>query len=572
MHNKKENIDCLFIGHNEMSFTQYEKTLRKMGVNSGAYRDLNLNFLRYNNSPYSAAEILNLFCRDGNGSTSNPLSTPLRMGETFSSAIAYLGTYLDRRGFTFDYINSFQEEKQELSKKLTQENILLIAIITTLYVSVFPVLEIMNFIKKYNPQVRIVIGGPFISNQVRIQDPEGLAHLFKLINADFYVNSSQGEAALVELLHALKNNTPPDRVNNIYYKINTPGGNEYAAAAVKRENNRLSENMVNWALFADRVEEHVGIRTSISCPFSCAFCGFPRHAGKYQTAEVDKIKAELDGLAQIKSITGVNFIDDTFNVPAKRFKEILRMMIKNKYQFQWNSHLRCQFADKEMVELMKESGCEGVFLGIESGNDEILKNMNKVASVDKYFKGISLLKEYEILTFGSFIIGFPGETPETVRDTFRFIEKSDLDFYRAQLWYCDTITPIWEQKEKYRIKGSQFEWSHHTMSAQQACALIDRAFLDIEKPLWVPQYNFEFEAIFHLLHRGLTLEQVKRFISAFNSGIKEKLRNPTREEISFDVLKKLKASCRKSGEPDKALEQVNNKDKLIENYGADFDF
>ncbi|MFC2141212.1 radical SAM protein, partial [Acidobacteriota bacterium] len=326
--------------------------------------------------------------------------------------------------------------------------------------------------------------------------------------------------------------------------------------------------MVNWALFADRVEEHVGIRTSISCPFSCAFCGFPRHAGKYQTAAVDKIKAELDGLAQIKSITGVNFIDDTFNVPAKRFKEILRMMIKNKYQFQWNSHFRCQFADKEMVELMKESGCEGVFLGIESGNDEILKNMNKVASADKYFKGISLLKEYEILTFGSFIIGFPGETAETVRDTSRFIEKSGLDFYRAQPWYCDTITPIWEQKEEYRIKGSQFEWSHHTMSAQQACDLIDRAFLTIEKPLWVPQYNFEFEAIFHLLHRGITLEQVKRFISAFNSGIKEKLPNPSREEISFDVLKKLKASCRKSGEPDKELEEINHSDKLT----ADFDF
>ncbi|MFC2141146.1 PhpK family radical SAM P-methyltransferase, partial [Acidobacteriota bacterium] len=175
MHNKKKNIDCLFIGHNEMSFTEYEKTLRNMGTNSGAYRDLNLNFLRYNNTPYSAAEIFNLFCRDGNGSTSNPLSTPLRMGETFSAAIAYLGTYLDRRGFTFDYINSFQEEKEELSKKLTQENILLIAIITTLYVSVFPVLEIMSFIKKYNPLVRVVIGGPFISNQVRIQDPEGLA-------------------------------------------------------------------------------------------------------------------------------------------------------------------------------------------------------------------------------------------------------------------------------------------------------------------------------------------------------------------------------------------------------------
>jgi anaerobic magnesium-protoporphyrin IX monomethyl ester cyclase len=106
----KKSIDCMFIGHNEMDFRKYEKNVRKMGLHSGAYRDLNKGFIQYNNQPFHAAEIFNIFYPEENFSkgASEP---PLKVGETFSAAIAYLGTYLHRRGYTFDYVNSFQDKK-----------------------------------------------------------------------------------------------------------------------------------------------------------------------------------------------------------------------------------------------------------------------------------------------------------------------------------------------------------------------------------------------------------------------------------------------------------------------------
>ena len=259
-------IDCLFIGHNEIQLERYETFVREMGIHSGAYRDLNLNFIRYNNKPYSASEIFNLFyCSDKSpGAPGKPLST----GETFSAAVAYLGTYLDRRGFTFDYINSFQEQKEELRKKLTEENILSVAIITTLYVSVIPVVEIIDFVRKYNPDARVIVGGPFISTQVRTQEPVALEYLFKsVMKADIYVNSSQGEAALVNILSALKNNRSLAQVKNIYYRDN----GAYRATPVLIEDNQLARNMVNWDLFTGKLGRLVNVRTSISCPFSCAF-------------------------------------------------------------------------------------------------------------------------------------------------------------------------------------------------------------------------------------------------------------------------------------------------------------
>ena len=526
----KEQIDCLLIGHNEMDFEEYEGICKKMGSHSGTFRDLNLNYIRYNNKPYTAAGVFNLL-----NSSVDAGFKPLRMGETFSAAIGCLGSYLSKHGLRFDYVNSFQDNKTRLAEILKQENILTIAIVTTLYVMALPIIEIIDFIKQYNRTARIIVGGPFVSTQVRSLDAEALEHLFRhTIKADFFVNSSQGEAALVKIIRALKTNSPVDQIKNIHYKID----GKYGTTPIKRENNPLSENPVRWHLFSDRIGEYVNVRTAISCPFSCSFCGFPEHAGTYRTAAVEWIESQLNHLDQV-GVKRIHFIDDTFNVPVNRFKDILKRMIKNKYQFNWHSYFRCQFADRETITMMKESGCEGVFLGIESGNDGVLKNMNKKVDLQRYLEGIALLKEYGIATFGSFITGFPGETQKTVQDTIAFIEKSGLDFYRTQLWYCEPITPIWREREKYKIKGEHFEWSHATMNAGTACDLIDDMLLSIKNAIWVPQYDFDFVTIWHLVHRGIGLEQVKDFLKSFNRGVKEKLMNTDESETSYQVIKEL---------------------------------
>ncbi len=559
----KKEIDCLFIGHNEMSFEAYERTVRKMGVNSGAYRDLNLNFVRYNNKPCSAAEIFNLFyCRSGGSPT---IKEPLRPTEVFSPAIAYLGSYLQCRGLTFDYVNSFQFEKEELAEKLSRGNILTIVVTTTLYVSVLPILEIMDFIRRYNAAAKIILGGPFVATQARVQEPRALAFLFESIGADFYVVSSQGEATLVKIIGALKDDLPFDQIDNIYYN----SANKYVSTPVLREDNKLSENMVDWDLFPGRVGRMVNVRTAISCPFNCAFCGFHKDAGKYQPAEVEAVERELAQLNQMDSVACVQFIDDTFNVPVRRFKDILKMMIKNKYRFRWHSHFRCQYADRETVELMKESGCEGVFLGIESGNDRILKNMNKAAAVEQYMNGIALLKAYEIVTYGSFIIGFPGETRRSVADTIRFITESGLDFYRAQSWYCDPNSPIWQQREQHKIEGESFGWSHATMDSKEGADLVDEIFLSIEEPVWIPQYNFEFDALFQLLHRGLSWAQIVRFIRGFNDGVREKLKNPAAADVGVEVAGRLKDACRYGERRELSLDESRD---VLARYEAEFDF
>jgi radical SAM PhpK family P-methyltransferase len=423
----------------------------------------------------------------------------------------------------------------------------------------------MEFIKTYNKTAKVIIGGPFVFTQVRTQEPAVINYLFESIGADLYVCSSQGEATLVNILNALKNDLPLHRLNNIYYK----SGSEYVATPFFTENNKLSENRIDWNLFSPRAGEYINVRTTISCPFSCSFCGFPQHAGAYQTTPVEEIEKELDQIARIPSLKGVSFIDDTFNVPPGRFKDILRMMKRKNYTFEWIANFRCQFADRETVELMKVCNCQGVFLGIESGNDQILKNMNKAASLEKHLNGVALLKEYGIMTFGSFIIGFPGETTETVQDTVKFIKESGINFFRAHLWYFEPITPIRRDREKYDLSGESFEWSHRTMDSKTASDLIDNIFLSAKNAIWVPQYNFDFDQLWHLMHRGMNMEQIKEFLKAFNSGIKEKLLNSSNSDASPGVIQRLKKACRRSGSP----EDSGDEEMLVlEDYGATFNF
>jgi p-methyltransferase len=211
-------------------------------------------------------------------------------------------------------------------------------------------------------------------------------------------------------------------------------------------------------------------------------------------------------------VKNVVFIDDTFNVPLSRFKDICRLMIKNAYKFNWFSYFRCSNSDEEAIELMAESGCRGVFLGVESGSPQILTNMNKAATVEKYARGIEMLRKHDIMTFASLIFGFPGETAETIGETISFVRDTKPDYYRIQLWYCEPGTPIAFQKRKYGVNGEGFVWSHNTMDSLEAMDHIERAFLKIKESTWLPQWSFDFWVIPYLLGKGISQSQFKELM------------------------------------------------------------
>lgn len=537
-------IDCLIVGFNDGDFGSYTDMVKGMGTDSGAYRDLSLAFFEYENKPYRSLDMLNHFYQENRSG----ISKPFHNADFLWPVVLYLGSYLSRRGLSFDYINLFHLEKEQLKEKLVNNEVLTIAITTTLYVSPHPILEIVSFIREHNDAAKIVIGGPYISNQAKLIDRRTLEQEFEYLGGDFYVISNEGEATLVNLIRALKTGSDLKSVDNIAYRR---GANfEFTAASI--ESNPLEENMVDYGLFPrEQIGEFLSLRTAKSCPFSCSFCGFPQRAGKYKYLDVPLVEKELDSIRDIGTVTTLTFLDDTFNVPKERFREILRMMIRNQYGFKWNSFYRSDHGDDETIELMGKAGCEGVFLGVESGSDEMLQKMNKTARRKDYLRSIPRLREAGISTHANVIVGFPGETYATVQETIDLIEETKPDFFRSQLWYADPVTPIWNKRAEYGIEGSAFLWSHKTMDYRMACDFVDKMFLCVENSVWLPQNGFEQWSTFYLQRKGMTLHQIKNFLRCFNAIIKENLITSGKGDISPALLEPLRGSAR-FDQPDEA--------------------
>jgi len=533
-------IDCLITGFYDYDLEKYVQMLKTYGVDSGAFKDLDLAIIKIGDKHYRALDVLSKFHYRGelNGSKEH---RGFHNADFLWPTIGYLGSYLAKRGFSFDYVNLFHFEREKLREKLQRDKVLTVAITTTLYVIPQPILEIIEFIRSVDQNTTIIVGGPYITNQMVDQDAAAIQRLFKLVGADIYVDSTEGEYALTQILAALKSNRSLKGIDNIAFRNN----GAYEIGPKSTEANPLEENPVNYKLFPkEDLGEFVSLRTAKSCPFACAFCGFPQRAGKYKYTAVSTVEKELDALRDLGTITTLTFLDDTFNVPKERFKELLRMMIRNKYGFKWNSFFRSDHGDDEAIGLMGEAGCEGVFLGVESGTDVMLHEMNKTARTKDYRRAIPRLKAAGVFTHANLVMGFPGETLDTFRDTFRFIEEVQPDTYRAQLWYADPVTPVWKKKDELGIKGMGFNWSHNTMDCQMACALVDQMFLAVKNSTWLPQFGFEPWSIYYLQRKGMTMAQIKRFLRCFNAIIREKLVKPAKDEINPILLTNLEKSCR----------------------------
>lgn len=501
-------LDCIVIGYNEVPFSRYESFLRNYGEDSEAYRDLKFSFVDLGDRKFDYVGLMNYVNSRVANTNENGDGERYRSGDVPNLAAVYLTTFLKRSGFNARYINLFQYEKQRLIEYLAGDP-LCVAITTTFYVVNLPVIEMVDFIRQHNPTVKIVVGGPLISNHYRNFRGDEFKTAIDDIGADIYVIEGQGELTLARIVGCLKSGGDLGSVPNVVYYDNR----ELRRTKVSPENNSLDQNAIDWRGFPDEeLGPTIQTRTARSCAFKCSFCNYPTRAGALTLASLETIEQELDSMKELGSVQNTVFIDDTFNVPFPRFKDICRMMIRKKYNFNWFSYFRCSNSDREAIELMAESGCKGVFLGVESGSPSILVNMNKSATVEKYERGIEWLREHGILTFASMITGFPGETYKTVNETIDFIRQTKPDYYRSQMWYCEPGTPIQNRREEYRIDGEGFVWSHATMDSLEAMDHIDRMFLTVKESTWLPQWSFDFWIIPYLIGKGISLESFKDFM------------------------------------------------------------
>lgn len=510
-------IDTIIIGYNDIDFGDYAYLQEQVSSHFGTYSELKTNSILIDGRRETYMNLLNriLSIQTGSDWELNAFKMP-------NLAVAYLASYLKKRDFNIGIVNFFNSEKGKLAAMM-HHGARSIVITTTYYVDDEPIKEIVKFARSVDPEVKIIVGGPRIFSITKSMSERRQDLTFRNIGADIYISSSEGEQTLAAVVEVLKSGSLKglSDVNNLIYKVSER--DYFARTEVKVEQNDLDSNAVQWELFEkDFFTPVTYMRTSRSCPFSCEFCSYPINGGAHITTSIEVIEGEMRKLHDA-GVQYLIFIDDTFNVPLPRFKQLLQMMIKNQFNFKWISFFRCSNADDEAFDLMVESGCLGLYLGIESGDERILKNMHKFADVKRYRNSIKKLRDRNILTLASLIIGFPGETEESVQNTINFLNESPTTFYSVQLYFHDTLAPIEQKREAYGIKGRAYSWSHNTMDWKRAIELKEYMLKSVKSSLLIPLYGFSIWTLPYLLEHGLSVNNILEFVRFANSLLEDEM-------------------------------------------------
>jgi anaerobic magnesium-protoporphyrin IX monomethyl ester cyclase len=169
------------------------------------------------------------------------------------------------------------------------------------------------------------------------------------------------------------------------------------------------------------------IVTSRGCPAGCTYC--IKHVSYQYSARIRSPKLIMEELWQLKKlgINNIHMYADLFTVNRDQVIELCNLMIEEKIDIHWTSNSRVDYVDEEMLNLMGKAGCRLISWGIESGNEQILKHARKGAYPDKAERALRWAKQAGIMNWGYFIIGLPGETEETIRQTIDFAKKLPLD-------------------------------------------------------------------------------------------------------------------------------------------------
>jgi anaerobic magnesium-protoporphyrin IX monomethyl ester cyclase len=166
--------------------------------------------------------------------------------------------------------------------------------------------------------------------------------------------------------------------------------------------------------------------TSRGCPFNCDFCSASQFFGrKWRTRSIENVMEEIKLLYEKYGYRAIAFFDDHFTLNPNRMAEFCEMILNNDWDLYWWAFSRVDSVVKneELVKLMSRAGLKQVFIGFESGSQEVLDSYGKDLNVDSAFKAMEILKRNKISVWASFVIGALNETKKMIKQTIKFANR-----------------------------------------------------------------------------------------------------------------------------------------------------
>jgi radical SAM superfamily enzyme YgiQ (UPF0313 family) len=164
------------------------------------------------------------------------------------------------------------------------------------------------------------------------------------------------------------------------------------------------------------------IFTSRGCPFQCTYCNSNIFGKRFRARSPENVMKEIDILVAKYGVRQLDILDDNFTLDIERAEKILDMIIERDYGLAINMQngLRADKLTPRLIMKMKKAGVYKVGIGIETGNRDVLLSIKKGLNLDSVGRSLRWFRQAGIVTIGFFMLGFPSDTPKTMKDTIDF--------------------------------------------------------------------------------------------------------------------------------------------------------
>ncbi|MBI1955552.1 MAG: hopanoid biosynthesis associated radical SAM protein HpnJ [Acidobacteria bacterium] len=268
--------------------------------------------------------------------------------------------------------------------------------------------------------------------------------------------------------------------------------------------------------------------TERGCPALCTFCLWPQtlsgHPWRTRSSDnvAEEVRRALDYYPNLKEIF---FDDDTFNIRKARVIELCAKL--KPLHFTWSCTSRVT-VDYETLQAMKEAGCRLMIVGYESGDPQILKNIKKGATVEQALTFTQNCKKLGLVIHGDFIMGLPGETPETIRRTIEFAKKLDVETIQVSIAHAYPGTEFYDFVEKngYLTADNMTDDKGHQLPNISYPGLSNVDILDAVEQFY-GEYYFRTRVVWRVIRKAL-----------LNSEERKRLYHEAREYLDLRAKRK----------------------------------
>lgn len=318
--------------------------------------------------------------------------------------------------------------------------------LTAVTVSIAHAAELAARLKKADPGITIIIGGPHLTAL-----PSETMEMFPQFDIGVI---GEADYSIVELLSALEDKKEPSSVGGLILRGNT-------GPAKTRPRPRIEDldslPMPAWDLLPDLARYYCPpvhtlkripaalLVTSRGCPGECVFCDRSVFGNVLRAYSAGYTFRMIKELYHKHGIREIQLRDDNFTAYRKRMLELCAMLKAEKLDLVWTCACRVDMVNPDILKIMKEAGCWQIWYGIESGSDAILKQIKKHTTTRRIGEAVRMTRDAGISPCGFFILGSPGETRQTLEETTRFSLDLPLDeahfsfmtpFPGSQLYSC----------------------------------------------------------------------------------------------------------------------------------------